>query len=109
LSAVAEETRPEKKAYLDAASAGPDFAIQGEYKGALKIDGGELSLGIQVIAEGEGKFAFAAYVGGLPGEGWDGDSIIRGSGEGKDGEAVLKSDQGRAEIKDGLMTIYSNG
>ena len=103
----ADEKAAEKKAYLDAETAGIDYKIQGEYSGALKVDDTELKLGIQVIAEGNSKLAFAAYVGGLPGDGWDGDSVIRGTGEIKDGVGFLTSDQGRAEIHGSVLTVYS--
>lgn len=105
--ATAQDAKDVKKAYLDAASAGVDFAIQGEYSGSLKSDDGELKLGVQVIAEGGGKLAFAAYHGGLPGDGFAGETVVRGSGEIKDGVGIITSDQGRGEIKDGSLTIYT--
>lgn len=105
--AAAEDAKPEKKAYLDAESAGIDYQMQGEYSGNLNVQDSSLKLGIQVIAHGEGKLAFAAYVGGLPGDGWDGDSVIRGNGEIKDQVGMLNSDQGRAEIRSGVLTVFS--
>ncbi len=56
-------------AFLDAATAGPDFKFQGEYAG--QPDGAEIPWGVQVIALGEGKFRMAAFPGGLPGAGWN--------------------------------------
>ena len=55
-------------AFLDAATAGPDFKFQGEYAG--QPDGAEIPWGVQVIALGEGKFHMVGYPGGLPGAGW---------------------------------------
>lgn len=46
-----------------AAAEDPDFALQGEY-----ARDGE---GLQVIAQGDGKFQTVRYGGGLPGLGWD--------------------------------------
>src|SRR5262249_46074293 len=46
--------------FTDPDKAGPDFAVQGEYEGAL--DGGE-RLAAQVVAEGKGTFAFAFFKG----------------------------------------------
>jgi len=44
-----------------------DFIIQGEY--LAKIEGQDV--GLHLIADGGGKFRFVAYVGGLPGAGWN--------------------------------------
>ena len=49
----------------ETALADPDFAIQGEYTAQGK--------GVQVVAQGEGKFLVVQYRGGLPGAGWDRD------------------------------------
>ena len=66
--------------FLDPASAGPDYADQGEYSN----DWG----GAQVIALGDGKFRLVIYKDGLPGAGWDGE---RNPGlEGKrDGDQIV--------------------
>ncbi len=63
LSVFAAENDPKNPIYLDAASAGADYAAQGEYKN----DWG----GAQVIALGGGEFRMVTYRGGLPGAGWD--------------------------------------
>ncbi len=47
----------------EAAAADPDFALQGEYESAGR--------GVQVVAQGAGKFLVVRYQGGLPGAGWD--------------------------------------
>ena len=57
--------------FLDAKSAGPEYALQGEYKGLVDIGGGEEEFGVQIVALGDGKFKLVAFQGGLPGDGWD--------------------------------------
>ncbi len=86
----------------------PDFQIQGEYSGNIKPPegGDEIKLGVQVIALGKGKFHAVAYPGGLPGDGWDGATKFEVDGQTKDGTAEFPGDQGRGEIKGGLLKIY---
>lgn len=60
---------PKPKAFTDPAQTDEDFAIQGEYVG--EIDG--KSYGVQIWAQGGGKFEAVSHLGGLPGAGWDGD------------------------------------
>jgi len=52
----------------DPAQAGPDYLVQGEYRGTL-ADGA--ALGCQVMALGRGSFRAHFLAGGLPGDGWD--------------------------------------
>ena len=71
--------------YTDPEKADTNFAFQGEYSGKL----GDLKMGIQVIALGEGKFRAVSYIGGLPGDGWNGKKTGGSTGELKG--RVLKS------------------
>jgi hypothetical protein len=103
---VADEKNPNFTA-LTSEKAGADFQFQGEYSGKIRTENGEITIGVQVIAEGSGKFAWAAMMGGLPGDGWDGNTPIRGAGELQGNLAIMKGDTGRGEIRDGSLTVYT--
>jgi len=68
----------------------PDFLVQGEYTGSL--DG--KPVGIQLVAEGGGKFAAVLYPGGLPGAGFGGDKATRIKGHADEGKLRLGSATG---------------
>ena len=55
----------------EAASEDPQFSVQGEYVSVFD------EAGLQVVAQGDGKFVVVTYVGGLPGYGWDGSEETR--------------------------------
>ncbi len=95
----------------DPAEAGPDFAVQGEYAGTIADGGDSQKVGVQVIALGDGKFRGVAYLGGLPGAGWDGKELDPADGETKDGATtfVLPSGTEVGRIKDGVLTLLEGG
>jgi hypothetical protein len=95
-----------KLAVTDAVKADADFAIQGEYTGDLTTNSGKVKWGVQVIARGDGKFQATAYRGGLPGDGWDKNEKIHANGETEGETTNLRSDDGSAKIKNGVMTIH---
>ena len=82
-----------------------DFKVQGEYSGTLNGDGQEFKYGLQVIALGDGKFAGAGYMGGLPGDGWDESEVDRVESTIKDGTLTLVGSKGSAKVKDGSALI----
>ena len=86
-TAVSSQAQNAKTAFLDAKSAGPDFAVQGEYVGTI---GKERKLGIQVIALGKGGFNAVLYAGGLPGAGWDGKTKTGLKGQTAGGKVTFK-------------------
>ena len=105
-SAVAED---DSETFLDPATAGPDYAIQGEYKGVLDPEGEKIAFGLQIIALGDHKFDAVGYFGGLPGDGWNrGDEMVKASGETVDGVTKLVGETGHTVVKDGNAVIYSN-
>ena len=69
-------------AFNSVRTAGPDFAVQGEYVGTV---GSTYPIGIQLIALGGGKFEGIIHGGGLPGAGWDGKTrfYLRGERDGR--------------------------
>lgn len=101
-SAVAEDT------FLTVEEAGPDYALQGEYAGEIKVEGQSVPLGLQVIALGDHKFDAVSYAGGLPGAGWNGEQKFKAHGEMKDGETKIVDDEhGHAILKDGHAMLYA--
>ena len=109
-----------KPAFTDpaaAASADPDFAIQGEYVGTVPLESQELPLGVQLVARGAGRFGVAVYPGGLPGEGWDEGEVFRGTGvragEGPDAVVSLEVQDPngatrRAEVREGAIVVRTD-
>ncbi|MBY0459611.1 MAG: DUF1080 domain-containing protein, partial [Gemmataceae bacterium] len=111
LPAQEKKEQPKKKERIainepkDAAK-DPDFAIQGEYEG--KSPAGE-KVGVQVIAQGLGKFAVKAYKGGLPGDGADPKDTLTGTAETKDGKTTatmkLGAETSTATIGNGAFVV----
>lgn len=97
-----------KKPALNEKSAGPDFAVQGEYTGTIQEEDEKAKLGVQVIALGDGKFQAVGFIGGLPGDGWNGEERIRVEGKSRDGSLLFDhpdEGEGSGELKDGKLII----
>lgn len=92
--------------YTDPAKADADFALQGEYSGEIPTENGPAKVGVQVIALGKGKFHAVGYIGGLPGDGYNGEPKVEAEGELKDGAVEFKKDDGRGVLKDGELTLF---
>ncbi|MCE9556502.1 MAG: DUF1080 domain-containing protein, partial [Planctomycetes bacterium] len=83
----------------DPAKADADFAIQGEYVGKVQGKDGDKTLGVQVIALGGGKFHGVGYMGGLPGDGWDGKEPEEVDSATVDGAVTFKGKYATGTIK----------
>jgi hypothetical protein len=103
---VAQE-KPGKTAYLSPEQAGPDFLVQGEYRGHA---GKETDMGAQVIARGDGKLEIVLLSGGLPGAGWDGKNryLLKGT-TGPDGIVSVTGKDFDGRIADGILTGTAEG
>lgn len=92
-------------AYISADAADEDFRFQGEYVGSHKHDGEEMSVGVQVIALGQGEFTAVVYPGGLPGAGWIGEQKMEVKGQ-RDGDTVKITHEGTTGvIRNGVITV----
>lgn len=96
--------------YTDRTMADADFGLQGEYRGYQRptpSPRSSVSIGLQVIALGEGKFSATKYYGGLPGEGWFGGERFELPGE-RSGDLLRLTDpRFDVEIFDGVATLYA--
>lgn len=105
----AQEKDKAETTYTDPKSAGPDYALQGEYLGKAEIEGQETVIGAQVLALGDGKFEVVGYFGGLPGEGWArGDRAVRHEGVRDGNKVIFKSEEGATStLEDGKITVVT--
>jgi hypothetical protein len=93
--------KPNEPIFLNPASAGPDYADQGEYTNTWG--------GAQVIALGGGNFRMVTYPGGLPGGGWDQNTKTETSGKREGDKILFNGENGyRAELAAGKITITTD-
>lgn len=113
--ASAQAKRP---APVDPTKVDEDFAVQGEYVGAITEDGQPQKYGVRVgITEKVGEFKAIAYRGGLPGAGWDKKFVDQKNkrlsewpGQTREGLTVFpKFLRGSASLRDGLLTVTAGG
>ncbi len=102
--AAAEQQPP--VAYIVPGTVDADFPFQGEYVGKLIIDGTEQPFGVQILAQGDGKFAAVGYRGGLPGDGWDKSPVYRGKGQLEGMQLKLENDQAIGVVSNKVLTIH---
>jgi hypothetical protein len=101
--------KPKKIVATEAADAGPDFAVQGEYEGEVTLNSGPKKVGAQVVAKGNGNFDVRLLMGGLPGAGWDQKSELRATGKTEGGKVVLTGKDFSGAIAGGKLTGKDGG
>ncbi len=110
LASLARAADPKAVAFTDPAKAGIEYELQGEYRGEIEGDDGTQTIGVQVIALGNGKFRGVGYFGGLPGDGWlRGDEKHSSEGQLEGGAVRFSVDDADVEVKDGKLTIRVAG
>ncbi len=110
LSSMARGADQGAAVFTDPASAGPDFALQGEYQGTVGVKEGTKLFGAQVIALGKGEFRIVGYHGGLPGAGWKrGDEQHVAEGKVVDGKLLVHLEKADLEIANGKILILVDG
>lgn len=94
-----------RRAATELSEVDPDFYVQGEYSGRAvenTPDGPRTKkFGLQVVAQGGGEFAGKLYPGGLPGSGWDRETVYSVSGR-RNGDSVELAG-------DGLQIVIAEG
>lgn len=98
-AALAQRPKVADPAQVDA-----DFAYQGEYAGRVGQD--QTPVGVQIVAEGDGRFQAVGYSGGLPGDGWNRQPPVRVQGKLQDGQLRFQADEASAEWQDASLIIY---
>ena len=96
--------------FTDAASAGPDFLVQGEYEGHVNAAAGQQPAGAQVIAKGDARFHAVLYYGGLPGSGWN-RSMKKEEFDGstKDNVTTFNGKNLVGKLVDGTLSLTDSG
>jgi hypothetical protein len=100
------QEKPKPPAYTDPAQADADFGLQGEYAGRAAFNGTPIDVGVQVIAQGEGKFHAVFYVGGLPGAGWDGKTKFESDGAVADGRVIFPHEKGESRLSGATIEVF---
>lgn len=96
---------PEPPTFTTVETAGPDYALQGEYEGAL----GAGKLGADLIALGKDEFRVVFHRGGLPGAGWDLSAKTEVDGK-RDGDGAVFTGGWSAKVsKSGLSGKTDKG
>jgi hypothetical protein len=95
-----------KTTYTNPANTDTDFPIQGEYVGRIRWGSESVTVGLQVIALGDGKFDAMLHRGGLPGAGWDRGTREKLNGSRKDYGVQLVGYPGSLLLEHGRAAFY---
>ena len=86
-----------------------DFAYQGEYWGDVRaVDGTSVPFGLQVVALGDGRFSALGYQGGLPGNGWDHETVIPWDGARQADRLEFRGPRGTVIIQPGSGRVIDS-
>ncbi|MBI1347558.1 DUF1080 domain-containing protein [bacterium] len=105
---AAETTDPQKAAVTRLEDVDADYALQGEYTGRINGCYGCQTVGLQVVAGGNGEFQALLYPGGLPGNGYYGASKTTLTGQRDDQGVHLTADGWRVRLQTGLAATVSS-
>ncbi len=111
-AAAEEASKPTVYDTPESAAEDPDFLVQGEYSGSLMTDDGERKVGVQVIALGAGKFRAVGHMGGLPGDGWDGEERTETDSATENGTVVFHRPESGVKgvlAKGGIRVVTEDG
>ena len=97
-----------KKGITELSQVDHDYHIQGEYIGSIPVAGCCRPMGLQVVAKGEGQFDALIYLGGLPGNGFDGSSRLKLTGGWIDNKVVLGGEDLVILLQIGYAAVVTN-
>jgi hypothetical protein len=92
----------------DLAKVDADYHDQGEYVGEITVNGSTCTIGVQVVALGDGKFDALVFQGGLPGNGYNGAVRQKLSGERIGTQVTLKGDCLNVVLQTGFAALVKS-
>ena len=92
---------------IETAKTNPDFKIQGEYEGVIESEG--VTIGLQIIADGDGDYSAVSYLHGLPGTSDKVEIIERTKSQRADGKITFQGADASGVVNDGTVHINYQG
>lgn len=105
---AADTVDPQKYAVTRIEDVDADYAVQGEYAGPIWLHGCYQSVGLQVVAGGNGTFQALLYPGGLPGNGYNGSTKAALNGQWQDADVKLSSPELQVLLQPGKAVTVSS-